>query len=106
MTTRPRRVLRTQSGDALMKRNSRPERIALHLLGFKLEAEGFEPEVLKGAQESIKLVQYVAIDCGPERYGKDTIVDCFNMLFSHGFSLLFSNFERGTFLFINGATVS
>ena len=37
---------------------------------FKLEAEGWEPEILQGATNFIKKCEYVAIDGGPER-GKD-----------------------------------
>lgn len=70
---------------------------------FKLEAEGYEPEVLRGSLKALEITKYVAIDCGPERYGKDTIVDCFNVLYAKNFKLVFSNFDRGSFLFENTA---
>ena len=34
---------------------------------FKVEAEGYEPEVLEGAIETLKLVEYVTVDFGAER---------------------------------------
>jgi len=37
---------------------------------LKLEAEGFEPEILKGAGESIKFIRKIAVDVSPERQGE------------------------------------
>jgi FkbM family methyltransferase len=34
---------------------------------FKLEAEGWEPEILNGAREFMKICEYIAIDGSPER---------------------------------------
>ena len=34
---------------------------------LKIEAEGAEPEVLRGARESLKISRYVTVDCGRER---------------------------------------
>lgn len=42
-------------------------------IGFiKIEAEGFEPEILEGAFNSLKIIKYVSVDCGFERYGNST----------------------------------
>lgn len=43
---------------------------------LKVEAEGFEPEILAGAGKRLKDVSKIAIDCGPERFGKTTYVEC------------------------------
>jgi FkbM family methyltransferase len=45
---------------------------------LKMDAEGFEPEILSGASFAPKHISWVAIDGGPERMGKptsDEIVD-------------------------------
>jgi len=34
---------------------------------LKVEAEGAEPEVLLGASNLLKIIEYIAVDCGPER---------------------------------------
>jgi FkbM family methyltransferase len=51
---------------------------------IKADAEGAEPEVLTGALETLKRTRFVAIDCGPERYGKSTAVECTAILQSAG----------------------
>lgn len=43
---------------------------------LKIEAEGFEPEVLAGAAKALSISRYVSIDCGPERQGSDTLAEC------------------------------
>lgn len=43
---------------------------------LKIEAEGFEPEVVAGARNALRMARYVSIDCGPERYGSDTFQEC------------------------------
>jgi FkbM family methyltransferase len=43
---------------------------------LKVEAEGTEPEILEGAGDRLRHVSEVAVDCGPERYGKDTYAEC------------------------------
>jgi FkbM family methyltransferase len=47
---------------------------------LKVEAEGFEPEILAGAGERLGRVAKVAVDCGPERYGADTFSECETVL--------------------------
>lgn len=52
---------------------------------IKADAEGAEPEVLTGAKETLRRTQYIAIDCGPERQGKDTIEEASAILRDCGF---------------------
>lgn len=72
---------------------------------LKVEAEGFEPEILLGAQEFVKLCRWITVDGGPER-GPDsltTIENCTNFLASVGFSLVSINMtsRQGVGLFRN-----
>lgn len=53
---------------------------------LKIEAEGFEPEVLEGAVEMLSSTRKIAIDCSPERNGKTTFRECEKLLTSHGFN--------------------
>lgn len=57
---------------------------------LKVEAEGYEPEVLRGARKSLALCEYVAIDGGPERgiNREATFCEISNVLFSAGFELV------------------
>lgn len=70
---------------------------------FKLEAEGFEPEILEGALNVLDKIEYIAVDGGYER-GKDKI-ETFsiisNYLYNHGFKMISINFKWGRALFIN-----
>lgn len=52
---------------------------------LKVEAEGFEPEILAGANKRLKDVAKVAVDCGPERFGADTYTECETVLRDAGF---------------------
>ena len=52
---------------------------------LKVEAEGFEPEVLAGAGPRLADVRKVAVDCGPERHGADTFGECEAALKEAGF---------------------
>jgi FkbM family methyltransferase len=57
---------------------------------LKLEAEGFEPEILVGFGDKIELCEYIALDGGYER-GKgseQTLTICTNYLLSKGFHML------------------
>lgn len=70
---------------------------------FKLEAEGYEPEILKGAKEFIKRCEYIAIDGGPERgiNSEETFSFQAQFLIDNGFKLISINFSRGSGLFVN-----
>lgn len=83
--------------DDLIDELGLPEKVAL----LKLEAEGNEPEVLKGAPLFLDRVAYCAVDAGPERFGEPTAVEVTNLLFGAGFELRAVNLKRGTFLFAN-----
>jgi FkbM family methyltransferase len=61
---------------------------------LKLEAEGFEPEILEGLGAMIRRCEYVAVDGGYER-GKDceqTLTTCTNYLLANGFEMMDINF--------------
>ena len=60
---------------------------------LKIDAEGYEPEVLSGSIETLKTTELVAVDFGPERGvdQNDTIIQVNNFLLDHGFKL--TNFE-------------
>ncbi len=63
---------------------------------FKLEAEGFEPEILQGASNVLDKIEYIGVDGSPER-GKDndtTIEYASDFLISRGFEMVFSNINE------------
>ena len=70
---------------------------------FKLEAEGFEPEILEGAEDILDKIEYIALDGGCER-GKsqtETFSELCNKLHDHGFKIVSINFKWARALFIN-----
>ena len=71
---------------------------------LKVEAEGTEPEVLQGAIKTLRKVEYVAVDAGPERGGVDTIAPVLNLLMSRNFEIIDCYPLRGTFLLRNLST--
>tara|TARA_B100001996_G_scaffold374870_1_gene354082 strand:- start:765 stop:1622 length:858 start_codon:yes stop_codon:yes gene_type:complete len=56
---------------------------------LKIDAEGFEPEVLEGSIESLKITEFVSVDFGHERgvEQESTIIEVNNLLYEHGFGL-------------------
>jgi FkbM family methyltransferase len=56
---------------------------------LKLEAEGFEPEILEGFGDKILCCEYIALDGGHERGKKEeqTLTTCTNYLLSNGFEM-------------------
>lgn len=62
---------------------------------MKVEAEGFEPEVLRGGVETLKRTRWVALDGGPEpgRIPQQTFERSANILFKFGFQLVSINFR-------------
>jgi FkbM family methyltransferase len=55
-------------------------------VGFlKVEAEGFEPEILQGAETVLARVRCVAVDCSPERGGESPFESCEAILHRCGF---------------------
>lgn len=70
---------------------------------FKLEAEGAEPEILEGGLEVLKNVEYISVDCGPER-GVDneiTVAPVSKTLQNLNFSLIDAGGVRKILLFKN-----
>lgn len=57
---------------------------------LKLEAEGAEPEVLKGAGDKLRNIEFISADLGFERGKKQTstLPEVANILFANGFSLI------------------
>ena len=55
---------------------------------LKVEAEGAEPEVLRGARETLKSCRYVVVDAGPERNQKCTVDAVTAILVQAGFEIL------------------
>ena len=57
---------------------------------FKLEAEGFEPEILEGSKKILNRIEYIGVDGSPER-GKNkdwTINTVKKFLLKNGFNLI------------------
>jgi FkbM family methyltransferase len=70
---------------------------------FKLEAEGFEPEIMDGTMAILDKIEYIAIDGGNER-GKEqeeTFSPLTNTLLAHGFKMVEVNLQWGRALFRN-----
>jgi FkbM family methyltransferase len=61
-----------------------------HVDFMKVEAEGAEPEVLKGARKALRMTKKIAIDCGPERRGSSTRNEVYACLKENMFDI----FER------------
>ena len=70
---------------------------------IKLEAEGFEPEILKGLKKYLNYIEYITIECGFER-GIDqqsTIAECSNYLLKNNFKMINFGTPRMVALFKN-----
>ena len=70
---------------------------------LKLEAEGFEPEIIQGLVNSLKIIEYISADLGPERGEnyENTVPDVINELFKNNFVIVSFNDERNIFLMKN-----
>ena len=55
----------------------------VHLV--KCDAEGAEPEVFANASKALAKTKVVTVNCGPERYGQDTVSEVSDILRNHGF---------------------
>jgi hypothetical protein len=51
---------------------------------LKMDAEGFEPEIIYGFGDQIVNIKFFAIDVGPERSGQETALEIKNILESMG----------------------
>lgn len=72
---------------------------------LKLEAEGAEPEVLRGALHVLHRIEYIAVDCGYERgiEKNHTFMEIYDTLKNHNFEIVAAEFKRVVFLFRNTA---
>ena len=70
---------------------------------IKLEAEGFEPEIIKGSLSVLKKTEFICVDGGPERgpHKKQTIEEISNILFENNFKIIFLNIKSAKALFVN-----
>jgi FkbM family methyltransferase len=78
-------------GPALVVEAARLDTLLEHRGRVRLlvgDAEGAEPEVLVGASAALKRIDYVSLDCGPERNGQPTAAECAAILRDHGFHIL------------------
>ena len=70
---------------------------------LKIDAEGYEPEVLKGSKETLKNIEFISVDFGPERgvNQEDTIIEVNDYLIENNFSLIKFEVNRITGLYKN-----
>jgi FkbM family methyltransferase len=63
---------------------------------LKLEAEGFEPEILQGSNKVLDKIEYIGVDGSPERGKKnDSTIDyAIDFLTSKGFKIIASNINQ------------
>jgi len=80
--------------DSLFGEIGAPSKIRL----LKVEAEGMEPEALLGASKTLGVVEYIAVDAGPERGGENTVPSVLKILSEAGFEVIDCFLLRGTFL--------
>lgn len=68
---------------------------------LKLEAEGFEPEIIQGYDKYLDNVEYIVADLGPERglSEKPTSPEVINYLLSKDFEIVNQTLVRNVFLF-------
>jgi FkbM family methyltransferase len=74
---------------------------------LKLEAEGAEPEILRGAGQILDCFDFISVDAGFERgmTQETTAPEVIRYLFAHGFELVDLNPKRVTFLFQRSETI-
>lgn len=70
---------------------------------LKIDAEGFEYEVLKGAENLLSSIKFIAVDAGFERDSNtiNTFTEVNEFLLANGFSLENKNLVRHTYLYLN-----
>jgi FkbM family methyltransferase len=70
---------------------------------IKLEAEGFEPEILQGARQTLARTAYLVADVGFERGIREesTLPQVVNLMQHHGFEVIGNSKQRLTLLFRN-----
>ncbi len=60
---------------------------------IKMDAEGFEPEILKSAESTLRKIKYFSIDISPERMGKTTVVEVKEELIKNNFDIIYESSE-------------
>ena len=63
---------------------------------LKIDAEGYEPEVLEGSEKLFKKIEFITVDFGAERGINQnmTIIEVNNILLKNNFEMInFSNFR-------------
>jgi FkbM family methyltransferase len=70
---------------------------------LKIDAEGFEYEVLKGAENILSSIKFIAVDAGFEKASNtlDTFDEVNDFLLANGFTLENENHFRHTYLYLN-----
>ena len=70
---------------------------------LKIDAEGYEPEVLKGSKDTLNEIQYISVDYGNERGREEdsTICEVTNFLYENKFKLISDSSYRKIGLFKN-----
>jgi len=70
---------------------------------LKLEAEGAEPEVIKGCEKILNQIEYVSADLGFERglFQETTLPDVTNFMLANNFKIIGYSQERSILLFKN-----
>ncbi len=73
---------------------------------LKVDAEGYEPEVIEGAKGIFKIIEYISVDFGHERgiEQESTIVEVNKILSQNGFSLTQMSKIRMVGLYKNNST--
>lgn len=68
---------------------------------LKLEAEGFEPEIIQGYKKYLSNTEYVVADLGPERgnSAEPTSPEVINYLLNRNFEIINQTLARNVFLF-------
>lgn len=89
--------IKTTSLDSIIEKIKRKIKL------IKVEAEGFEPEILRGLNKYINYVEYITIDCGFERGTNQdsTIAECSNYLIKNNFKMINFGAPRIVCLFKN-----
>lgn len=70
---------------------------------LKIDAEGYEPEVLKGSKDTLNEIQYISVDYGNERGREEdsTMCEVTNFLYENKFKLISDSSYRKIGLFKN-----
>lgn len=70
---------------------------------LKIDAEGFEPEVLYGALKILKNIEFISVDCGFEKgiNLEETFSECVNFLLKKNFEIISINQQFLRVLFKN-----